>query len=147
MKLAFLRTGLLAACVTGCGAGASGGSLFRGCTVKAIPLQPPDTVPQWVYHPRNAVRGTRVTDMYARDVLVISFVPRTDERRRAEAICAVQLIGGQRPDGAEGLYYVRIPSDPAQQRMRGAVAILDALPQVNLVTPEFVDNALGPAVT
>lgn len=112
-----------------------------------IPLQPPDSVPAWVYEARNVVRGTWITSAYARDVLVISFVAGTDERARAEAVCSVDgvVIGGQRWGGAEGRYFIRIPPDPTQERMRRAVATLEALPQVSLVTPEFVENPVVPA--
>lgn len=146
LKLFIPHLAAAAALMGACGAGTQAHGPPSECAVSRIPMVPPDSVPAWVYARGNAVEGTWITGRYARDVLMVSFVAGTDERARADAVCAVQgeVIGGQRPQGAEGFYYIRIPSDPAQQRMRRAVEILDALPQVILVTPEFVDNALGP---
>lgn len=139
MKLALLQLVCIVSLLA-CGAGTPRGRGSNACTISQIPLQPPDSVPGWVYDPANVVRGTWIAGTYVRDVLVVVFLPGTDARARAEAICAVDgvVIGGQRWDEAEGLYFIRIPPDPTQQRMRRAVAILDALPQVILVTPEFV---------
>jgi hypothetical protein len=149
MKLNPLHLGVIAALAASCGAGAASQNPNppRGCNMTALSLQPPDSVPQWVYDPANAVRGTWITGTYTRDVLVISFVTGTDARSRAEAVCAVagEVIGGRRMHGAEGVYYIRIPPDSTQQRMRRAVSLLDTLPHVNLVTPEFVDNAVTTA--
>ena len=145
MKLILLLPGCIVPLLA-CGAGTPRGGGPNGCALGEIPLQPPDSVPGWVYDPANVVRGTWIAGAYARDVLVIAFVPGTNERARAEAVCAVDgvVIGGHRWDGAEGRYFIRIPPDPTQQRLRRAVAILDALPQVSLVTPEFI-GVIGPA--
>lgn len=115
--------------------------------LSAIPATPPDSIPRWVYAPRNAVKGTWITGTYARDVLVVYFLPGTDERARAEAICAVEgeVIGGMRYSEADGAYFIRIPPDPSQERLRRAMDILNALPQVSDAGPEFVDNAIRPA--
>ena len=144
MKLVFLQFGCMAAAIA-CGAGVP--RRHGSCAVDEIPLQPPDSVPGWVYDPANAVRSTWIVGAYARDVIVIWFMPGTSRQARAEAVCAVDgvVIGGQRLDGADGPYFIRIPPDPMQQRMRRAIARLEALPQVLMATPEFVENVVEPA--
>lgn len=143
MHRRYLRLALILTFGGACAAAVPGRS--TQCPQAAVPPQPPDTVPRWVYDPAHAVEGSWITGRYARDVLVVLFTPGTDARLRTEAVCAVdgEVIGGMTVEGAEGFYYIRIPPDPTQQRMRRAVSVLDALPQVILVTPEFLDNVLG----
>lgn len=142
MILHLAAVALIGACTTGVPARERSAPCLT-----AVPVTPPDSVPRWVYAHRNAVNGTWVTGTYTRDVLVVLFLPGTSQQARAEAICAVQgeVIGGRRFSETDGYYYIRIPPDPTQERMRRGMEILNALPQVSDAGPEFVDNGIGPA--
>lgn len=92
-----------------------------------VGMQPPDSVPHWVYADSNFRAGR-----FARGVVVVIFWPTATQAQRQQAIDLVGgvVIGGRRLSSGDGYYYLFIPDDGSGKQLDTAVARLRALPQV-----------------
>jgi hypothetical protein len=108
-----------------------------------VAVVPPDTVPRRIYNPENYVTQGGIT--YLRDIVVIHFVrtASAEERRCAIDLVRGRVVGGVRYGGVDGEYFVRIDAQDSGAALRRAMDVLQRLPQVAGVRPEYVD-AYGP---
>lgn len=114
--------------------------------VPAVPIPPPDGVPDSIYHPSRWVRGTWISGTYVRDVVLVLFRPGTPQHERRAALERVngRVVGGRRLSGEDGLYVIQVGSPGEDDAVRVAITALRKLPQVISATPEFVDGGLVP---
>lgn len=113
--------------------------------VSGIGLQPPDSIPAWVYADSNLASGSSlITGQFVKSVLIVRFKSGTSVADRQGAIASVggEVIGGRPLDGGEGWYFVRIQDDGAGASLLDAAAQLNALPQVGAATLDIVVDLL-----
>lgn len=100
--------------------------------VTEVPAVAPDTAPLGFLDEANLTSDARSPNRFVRDVVVVLFRRGTSQEARAAAIAGVSgdVVGGIRMDGVDGMYYVRLPTDPTNDRVFEAIRILQSHPAV-----------------
>jgi subtilisin family serine protease len=101
-------------------------------SVTQVPAVAPDTAPAGFLDEANLVSDARSPNRFVRDVVVVLFRVGTNQAARTDAIASVsgEVIGGIRMNGVDGLYYVRLATDPTNNRVFEAIRILQGHPAV-----------------
>ena len=99
----------------------------------SIPAIPPDSAPRW-FADDSSWEGAQHRG-YLNGVLTVIFTPSSTRAEKQAAVEAVQgtVIGGGLVGSSWGYYYVRLPHDGSGAELTKAIAILEALPQVQVV--------------
>ena len=105
-----------------------------------VPAVAPDTVPPGWLDDVNLTSDSRALYKFVKDVVTVLFRPGTSQGQRTDAIASVsgQVVGGMRIDGADGLYYVRLPADPTNDSVFAAIESLIGHPAVRAASLKFV---------
>ncbi len=119
-----------------------------GWQSSVVPLVPPDSEPQSLYDDSSRTHDARWPGPpFMRDIVLLRFTQHATPRERQAAVEAVHgtVIGGYpfpRPPH-EGMYLIRLPRDPTNDRLFSAIATLKKLPQVDLAMPNQIFIGTG----
>jgi hypothetical protein len=105
-----------------------------------VPAEAPDTIPAWVYQPENFDSNTASIQVpFVKNILVIQFQQGTTQAEREAAVDSVagSVIGGQRYDAGEGLYYLSVPDTTRGGALVAGATLLETLPQVGFASYDF----------
>jgi hypothetical protein len=107
---------------------------------RRVPARAPDRAPGALYARRNIVRNAPwVSGPILRDVALVQFHVGTSQEARQAAVDRVggRVVGGVR-FGDDGIYRVRVPSEPGACALGRALSVLDRMPQVAAASPEML---------
>ena len=111
------------------------------CGGDGIGLQPPDSVPAWVYADSNLSSRTEfVSGEFYKGVLMVRFHSGASLADRESAIASVngEVIGGWPMVGTEGRYLIRVPDPGTGENLVEAESLLNSLPQVAVASLEVL---------
>lgn len=119
------------------------------CPAEPVGLQPPDSIPAWVYADSNISDGSQfISGRFVKHIVTMSFQPGIPAAIRQQLIDSVhaRVVGGRLFPGAEGEYYLEVPDSGDGAGIVEAARALTAMPEVVEATPEiFLDpNFLRP---
>jgi hypothetical protein len=108
---------------------------------RRVPARVPDRVPGGLYARQNIVRNAPwVAGPILRDVALVQFHLGTSQEARQAAVDRVggRVVGGARVFGDDGIYLVRVPSEPGACALGRALSVLNRMPQVAAASPEML---------
>ncbi len=118
-----------------------------GTVAPAVPAVAPDSIPAGFYDDSNFVVVPALTPRpILRDMVAAWFKTSTSQAQRASAIASIggTVVGGARVRGAgDGVYYIRLASDPTNANISTSLATLRANSAVAMAV--FVEYLPGPA--
>jgi len=108
-----------------------GASCPPGAVVPAIP---PDSYPTALIDSLGFVEMAATGRQFVRGMIMVGFEPSITQAQRQAAIDQIRgtVVGGKRQSADEGYYYVRLPGDGSYEEIEQALAVLLALPQVEI---------------
>lgn len=113
-----------------------------------VPPAPPDsisvTITRVSYADSNLVTVPGLSGRFPRDIIWVTFQDDTPQSVRQQTIDLIRgIVVGGIPLTPGGIYVLRIRHDGTGQSVADAIAALDTLPQIRLVTPDL-NNELSP---
>jgi hypothetical protein len=113
-----------------------------------VPVVAPDSEPGYLYADSSRTRDDRWPGApFVRDVVLLRFTQHATQQERQAAVEEIHgtVIGGYpfpRPP-QEGMYLIRLPRDPTNDRLFAAIAALKQLPQVDFAIPNQIFVGTG----